>query len=220
VVRCESGSDRGQAGLAVAGIVVSGTLLVEYLWSRRSVTLTLRAVGLGKPRSQGLTISASVCGLVLLVVPTYALATGSSVATTEGWLRLVPGLFAQAGVAEETLFRGDLFGHLRPGRTFWRAASLSMLPFVAVHLVLFVTLPFWIALAALVLAVVTSFPMAQLFELGGATICPALRHTGNSQGSRRQRRGIGRVSAGVDDGERGAAALRAPHSSCRADPRP
>jgi membrane protease YdiL (CAAX protease family) len=80
-------------------------------------------------------------------------------------------------VAEETLLRAYLFGHLRTGRTFWRAATLSMVPFVAVHLVLFVTLPFWMAAAALVLAVVMSFPMAQLFELGGTTIWPpALLH--------------------------------------------
>lgn len=171
------GSDRGQAGLVVAGIVVSATLFVELLWSGRSITATLRAVGLGQPRWQGLVIAAGVCGLLLLVVPTVALATGSVVTTTEGWPWLLPGLFAQAGVAEETLFRGYLFGHLRIGRTFWRAAVLSMLPFVGVHLVLFGTLPFWIALAALVLSVVTSFPMAHLFELGGATIWPpALLH--------------------------------------------
>jgi membrane protease YdiL (CAAX protease family) len=95
----------------------------------------------------------------------------------DGWVWLIPGLFAQAGIAEETLFRGYLFGRLRTGRTFWRAAALSMVPFVAVHLVLFITMPFWVAMAALMLAVVTSFPMAQLFELGGSTIWPpALMH--------------------------------------------
>jgi membrane protease YdiL (CAAX protease family) len=171
------GSDRGQAGLAVVGIVVGATLFVESLWSRPSTTSTLRAVGLGRPRVQGLTIAAGVCGLLLLVVPAFSLATGSIVTTTDDWLWLVPGLFAQAGVAEEALFRGYLFGHVRIGRTFWRAAILSMLPFVGVHLVLFGTLPFGIALAALVLSVVTSFPMAQLYELGGATIWPpALLH--------------------------------------------
>lgn len=171
------GSDRGQAGLAVAAIVVSATLCVESLRGRRSTTSTLRALGLGQPRGQGLAIAAVACGLLLLVVPAFAVATGSVVTTTEGWLWLIPGLFAQAGIAEETLFRGYVFGRLRIGRTFWRAAVLSMIPFVGVHLVLFATLPFWIALAALVLSVVTSFPMAHLFELGGATIWPpALLH--------------------------------------------
>ena len=52
-----------------------------------------------------------------------------------------------------------------------------MLPFVAVHLLLFVTMPWPIALAAVLLAVVTSFPFAHLYELGGSTIwAPALLH--------------------------------------------
>ena len=89
----------------------------------------------------------------------------------------MPGLFAQAGIAEEVLFRGYLFGHLRRGRSFWRAALLSMLPFVAVHLLLFATMPWPIAAAALLLAVIVAFPLARLYELGGATIwAPALLH--------------------------------------------
>jgi hypothetical protein len=82
--------------------------------------------------------------------------------------------------------------------------------------VLFVTLPFWIALAALVLAVVTSFPMAQLFELGGATIWPPARLHFVVQGTVKVV-AVSGVSAAVDDGERGAATLRAPHSSSDAD---
>lgn len=171
------GSDRGQAGLGVAAIVVTGTLLVERVWSRRSISSLLRALGLGRPRRQGPAMAVAVSALVLLAAPTYALITGASLTMREGWLSLVPGLFAQAGVAEETLFRGYLFGHLRIGRSFWRAATVSMLPFAAVHLILFVTLPFWLALGALLLAVVTSFPLAQLYELGGRTIwAPALLH--------------------------------------------
>ncbi len=69
------------------------------------------------------------------------------------------------------------FGHLRRGRSFWRAATISMLPFVAVHVFLFFTMPWPIALAAVLLAVALSFPLAHLFEVGGATIwAPALLH--------------------------------------------
>ena len=51
-----------------------------------------------------------------------------------------------------------------------------MLPFVAVHLLMFFTMPWPVAgLASLLLAVVISFPMAHLYELGNATIwAPAL----------------------------------------------
>ena len=52
-----------------------------------------------------------------------------------------------------------------------------MLPFVSVHLVLFLSMPWPIALASVLLAVVISFPLAYLFELGGETIwAPALLH--------------------------------------------
>ena len=103
--------------------------------------------------------------------------TGLAPAPYPGWLALLPGLFAQAGVAEEVLFRGYLFGRIRVGRSFWRAAALSMVPFVGVHLVLFISLAWPIALASVLLAVVISFPLAHLFELGGGTIwAPALLH--------------------------------------------
>jgi len=89
----------------------------------------------------------------------------------------LPGLFGQAGIAEEVLFRGYLFGHLRPGRSFWRAALLAMLPFALVHLLMFLTMPWPVALAALLLSIVLSFPLAHLFELGGRTVWPpALLH--------------------------------------------
>jgi membrane protease YdiL (CAAX protease family) len=66
--------------------------------------------------------------------PLFARATATPLAARDGWPLLLPGLFAQGGIAEECLFRGYLFGHLRRERSFWRAAWLSVPPFVAVHL--------------------------------------------------------------------------------------
>ena len=52
-----------------------------------------------------------------------------------------------------------------------------MVPFVAVHLMLFFSMPWPIALVSTILAVIISFPLAYLFELGGATIwAPAILH--------------------------------------------
>ena len=82
-----------------------------------------------------------------------------------------------AGIAEEALFRGYLFGRLRRSRSFWRAAALATAPFVVVHLILFATMLWPIALAAVLLSVILSFPLAHLFELAGNTIwAPALLH--------------------------------------------
>ena len=43
----------------------------------------------------------------------FLLITGSSVVLLATTLVLLPGLLAQGGIAEEVLFRGYLFGHLR-----------------------------------------------------------------------------------------------------------
>ena len=52
-----------------------------------------------------------------------------------------------------------------------------MLPFAAVHLFLFTTMPWPIAMAAVGLAIVMSLPFARLFDLGGGSIWPpALLH--------------------------------------------
>lgn len=127
--------------------------------------------------SRGLLTAAALCVLLLLVIPVFAKVTQSSLSFYPGWGWLLPGLFAQAGIAEEILFRGYLFGHLRRGRSFWRAAALATVPFTLVHLILFVSLPWAIALASLLLAVLISFPLACLFELGGGTLwAPALVH--------------------------------------------
>jgi membrane protease YdiL (CAAX protease family) len=83
-----------------------------------------------------------------MVALLFVRARGLAPAFYPGWISLLPGLFAQAGIAEEVLFRGYLFGHIRVGRTFWRAAAVSMLPFVTVHLVLFFSMPWSIALAS------------------------------------------------------------------------
>lgn len=52
-----------------------------------------------------------------------------------------------------------------------------MPPFVAVHVLLFTYLPLPIAAAATLLSLAMSFPLARLYDLGGATIwAPAILH--------------------------------------------
>jgi membrane protease YdiL (CAAX protease family) len=110
--------------------------------------------------------------------PAFALVTGAPVVIAAGWYLLIPGLLAQGGIAEETIFRGFLFRHFREGRPFWRAARLAAVPFVAVHLLLFLSLDLAVALASLLVAVSLSFPLARLFERSGNSIWPpAIVHT-------------------------------------------
>jgi membrane protease YdiL (CAAX protease family) len=122
-------------------------------------------------------VAVGVSLAVLLVIPLFVWMTGASASPTPDVWRLLPGLVVQAGIAEEVLFRGYLFGRLRRDRSFRRAAVLAAIPFVAVHLFMFLTMPWQLASAGLLLSVVVSFPLAHLFELGGRTIwAPALLH--------------------------------------------
>lgn len=171
------GSDRGQHGFAVSVVVVAAIIAIDrglFGWRQRPIAATL---GLGRPHGPGLLTAALISVLLLATIPVFAFVTGATVAIDPHAAVLAAGMFMQAGVAEELLFRGFLFGHLRRSRTFWRAAAASLPPFVIAHLFLFFTLPWPIALAAVALAVVVSFPLAQLYEIGGRTIwAPALVH--------------------------------------------
>ena len=171
------GSDRGQAGVLVGLLVVGAILIVERTLFGQGVASAVRSLGFGRCRARGLAVVGAAGAAMLAVVPIYDAIAGVSMAFLPGWLWLLPGLFAQGGIAEEVLFRGFLFARVRRGRSFWRATGLSMLPFVGVHLLLFATMPWPIALAALLLSVVISVPLAHLFELGGSTIwAPAILH--------------------------------------------
>jgi membrane protease YdiL (CAAX protease family) len=170
-------SDRGQAGVLIAALVVAALLAVQRLFFAEPFAAAVRALGLGPPALRGLLVAAVLCLVLLLVLPAYGHFTQVSLDLLPGWIALLPGLFAQAGIAEETLFRGYLFGRLRRRHSFWRAAWMAMVPFVIVHLLMFATLPWPIAAAALFLAAALSFPLAHLFEVGGHTIwAPALVH--------------------------------------------
>jgi membrane protease YdiL (CAAX protease family) len=171
------GSDRGQSGLIVGAMVVLGTLLLQRVLFGQSPAVAIHWLGLTRTTTSGLGAAGTVGALLALIIPFYAWIVGASVAGYPGWLALLPGLFAQAGVAEEVLFRGYLFGHAREHRPFWPAVLFAMGPFVAVHLLLFLTLPWALALASVALAAATTPPLAYLYELGGRSIWPpALVH--------------------------------------------
>jgi membrane protease YdiL (CAAX protease family) len=171
------GSDRGQAGMVVAALVLAALAGAERWLLGTPARAIPRSLGLGRPGVRGIAAAAGVNALLLIAIAAIFALRGEHPGVTPGWLNLVPGLFTQAGLAEEALFRGYLFGHLYAGRTFWRAAGLSMLPFLGVYLLLFATLPWPIALASVLLAAAMSFPLAHLYVIGGHTIwAPAILH--------------------------------------------
>jgi membrane protease YdiL (CAAX protease family) len=172
-----AGSTFGQAGLLVGALAVGATMLAERLLFPKPLAAVPASLGFGRPAARALAGALAIGALMLAFFPLYARATATPVAPRDGWVLALPGLFAQGGIAEECLFRGYLYGHLRRERSFPRAAWLSVPPFLAVHLVLFTHLPVPVAAAATLLSLAMSFPLARLYDLGGATIwAPALLH--------------------------------------------
>lgn len=171
-------SGRGEAGVIVGVVVILTTVLVERAVYKTPLRDAPRVLGLGIPNWRAVLVAAVIGIAIVAVLPLYAQSSGVPMTLVDGWFLLAVGLFAQHGIGEELLFRGFVFGHLRQGRTFWRAVWLSMIPFVAAHILLFFTLPLPIASMSLLLAVVSSIPLAYLYEQGNRTIwAPAIVHT-------------------------------------------
>ncbi len=167
----------GEYGLLICTLVIAAALLVERLLFGRSPRRALVTLGFGRPRGRGLSAALLVSLALLLYFPILGLVSGQPLALREGWQWIALGVVLQGGIAEELLWRGYLFRHLRATRGFWRAAGLAMLFMVAQHLVLLWSLPLPLAVAALVVALLSSFPLARLFEAGGNTVWgPALLH--------------------------------------------
>lgn len=169
-------SVRGEAGLIVGAATLAAALVVQRLLFASSWAESWASLGLGMPRARGMVVGGVLCALMIATIPLYLLYDAfDDFYPNAPWLAL--GILAQAGVAEEVIFRGYLYGRIRRHHPFWRAALLSVLPFSLVHLTLFATMEWPLALASLVLSVAISFPFARLYEMGGRTIwAPALAH--------------------------------------------
>ncbi|HET9229653.1 MAG TPA: hypothetical protein VFO00_00080, partial [Vitreimonas sp.] len=111
---------RGEAGLIVAAATLAAALPLQRALFAPTWQDAFTGLGLGAPRWRGVVVAAVLSAALLCVFPIY-LAPRPSPLTflpNAAWLAL--GLFAQAGIAEEVVFRGYLYGHIRRGRTFWR----------------------------------------------------------------------------------------------------
>jgi membrane protease YdiL (CAAX protease family) len=167
----------GEYGLLACALVLVAALAVERVGFGLRPRPALRALGLGRPTGRALAASLAIVLLMLATWPLYARATGMTLTLRADWAWLALGIVAQYGVAEEVIFRGYLFGHLREGRTFRRALLLATLVFAVAHLPMLATNGPAVGTAGLLLAVVASLPFVWLYERGGATIwAPVVVH--------------------------------------------
>ncbi len=163
-------------GIAPAIVGIVATLLVHA-----KIKGNWRSVGLrpASPRSLLLGLSA---GLPLLIG--YGVIFGVLYVdyATVPYIGLVITKFVVAqGIAEEVIFRGFVFGRLRTGRSFIRAATLSAVVFAVVHLSNFLhgfsAQVIIGVITSTLFAFVLAYPAALLFERSGQTIWPfAITH--------------------------------------------
>ena len=163
--------DQTSSSLIVAAVMFAIAVAIERLAFGRDVRRGLDALGFGRPRPGALAAAAFIGVAMLAFFPLYSAATGTPLSLKADWPWVLLGAIVLNGLAEEVLFRGFVFGHLRQaGHSFRRAGLISLAIFGAVHLFLFASNPFIVALLATLLAVSAAFPFAFLYERAGRTI--------------------------------------------------
>lgn len=169
--------DQTWSQLLVATTMVLVALLLEQLFWGRSGLAALRMLGFGPAGWRAVLVAVIVSALMLLFFPLFTWLTGTAITLKPNWRWIVIGAVALNGIAEETLFRGFVFGHLRregQGMSFRRAGWIALVIFAAVHLYLFGQNPFMVGLLGTLVAMAAAFPLAFLFEKAGFSIWPTV----------------------------------------------
>ena len=160
---------------------VGAMLAAERMLFSGTLEEALRAAGFVRARRSMLFLAVLVSLPMWTFLPLLAWSRGSVVELQPDWLLLLVGVVLVNGITEEVVHRGFVFGHLRRGRSFAAAATLSALLFTAQHLYIIVTTGWTIGLASVVLAAFLAYPLALAFESGGHSIAaPAILHTSSN----------------------------------------
>ena len=159
-------------------VTVGGVTIAWSLIKKEPLAQSFRNVGFGVPNWRVTGVAIGISAAMLAFFPLYSNLTNIHLPLQSNWTWILLGIIAGVGIAEETLFRGYVFNFLREKRAFRKAATLSMILFGAMHLLLLLWLPLPIAIAAIILAIIAAYPTAYLFETGNRTIWPsAILHT-------------------------------------------
>ena len=160
---------------------VAAIVVAERMFFTDRLNDCLRAVGFSRAPWPVLVVAGFSSIPMWAFLPLTGWMKGVQVDLRPDWLPLLIGVVMVNGIAEEVIHRGFVFGHLRRRQSFASAATLSALLFGAQHLYIIATTGWTIGLAAVLLAVLLSYPMAFVFERGGNSIVgPALLHTSSN----------------------------------------
>jgi membrane protease YdiL (CAAX protease family) len=164
-----------QVIIALAGAVAA--LAAQVVLFRQTPSQALAWLGLGRPTTWSVLVALGLSLLLLAAYPVISRVTGARFELQPGWPFLALGIFLVNGVAEEMIYRGYLFHHVREGRTFRRAVLLGIVFHAAAHIPILAIAGVVVGLSAILVAVATFPTYATLFERGRNTVwAPALLH--------------------------------------------
>jgi membrane protease YdiL (CAAX protease family) len=164
---------------ALVSLAVSGAIVIvgEWVLSGGPLRSTLRAVGLGPPVVRAVVAATIVGGAVVATFFGGAVLLGIDVELRSNWPTVLVAVLLFHGLAEELVWRGFVYGHLRRTRTFWRAILWSTPLIALTHVPIIATNGVGVGLLAVLTAIVTCLPFAYLYDRGGRTIwAPAILH--------------------------------------------
>jgi membrane protease YdiL (CAAX protease family) len=159
---------------------VGAMLVAERMLFSNSLKETLRAVGLVRARKATLAVVLLASLPMWAFLPIFAWTNGTAVELRPEWLSLLIGVVLVNGVTEEVIHRGFVFGHLRRGRSFAAAATVSAMLFAGQHLYIIATMGWTIGLASVLLAALLAYPLAFVFDRGNSIAGPAILHTSSN----------------------------------------
>jgi membrane protease YdiL (CAAX protease family) len=157
---------------SAAAVLALGQRCLGVPWRR-----ILASLGLGRPVLRAVAVAGVVGSAVFLCLPLGAHAVGATVELRQNWPSVLVAVLLFHGLAEELVWRGFVFGHLRRTTTFWRAIAGSVPLIALTHVPIVASDGLAIGTFATLTAAVTCLPFAYLWERGGGTIwAPALLH--------------------------------------------
>lgn len=149
----------------VFGFVASqGTLTAAEVFAR---------LGLGRPTTRSMVAALTVGSAVVGTFAVGAAISGVHLHWRSNWPAVLVGALLFHGVAEELVWRGFVFGHLR--RTHDRRTAIRRsMPLIALtHVPILFGNGLLVGSLAIATASVTCVPFSYLYEQGGRTIWPA-----------------------------------------------
>lgn len=163
--------------LIVSGVVFIVILFFSKVVHGENLKTTCRNTGLLQPNIPGLAPGVFVSATLLCAYPLIGSILHAEIRLADNWYWNLIGLVFTAGIAEELLFRGYLFGSLQRNMSFVKATKISAVCFTLAHLFMFAYIDWSVALLSTLLAITSSLPLAFLYVKGKNTIwSPAFVH--------------------------------------------